>query len=192
MLVIAAPRAEADDSGAALPVVAGGREADMLALASPFVLGSDLAAGWHLENITASQTAIRYLALGPGGAKAAVRLEHPKRAPSSEITPSFAVHREVEKGNQGGAAPDPKVLDPLVDAIRKNDKGTFWPIKGPSDRQGDGRGGGGTGDSHRESHSTEPDAPATLGAFPTRRVILVAGLLVVLAMLLVGRRKKSP
>ena len=177
---------------AALPVITGGREAEMLALAKPFALGSDVSPGWHLENVTASETAIRYLVLGPGGAKTAVRLEHPKRAPSQETTPSFAVHREVSK--EGGAAPaDPKILDALVDAIRKNDGGNFWPAKGPADRRGDGKIGDGKGEARGadQGDSHRPDQGDGGGGFrfPMRRVLLVGGLLLVLAALMVSRRK---
>jgi hypothetical protein len=118
-------------AGESLPVIVAGREPEVLDLLKPYGLGTRFGDGWIVDNIAINGEFVRVLALGPKGEKAAVRFDLPKRSPSPETTPSFAVHRELDpKGPQV----DPKVLDPIVEAVRKNDNGKFWPAHGPVPR----------------------------------------------------------
>ncbi len=192
---VAPTQAAADES---LPVIAAGREKEVLALIAPYQLGSPLGNGWHLENVNISGEFVRLLALGPKGEAAAVRLELPKRKPSSETTPSFAVHREVQAGKDG-AKPDPRVLDPLVEAVRKNDNGRFWPEKGPTvpvfdpprpEKPNPPTGGGGGEPPSVQQPGTAPEAAApseARGFAGLRRLLLAGGLVLILAVLLLGR-----
>ncbi|MEP7125170.1 MAG: hypothetical protein ABJE95_29840 [Byssovorax sp.] len=122
--------ARADDPGDGLPIVASGREAEIQALVAPLAMGKEIGPGWSLSDITIGATAIRFVARGPGGATATLRLENPERAPSPERTGSFSLHRETSAGSAGGLPPQ-SVLDPLAAAVRTNDTGHFWPAPRP-------------------------------------------------------------
>lgn len=119
----------------ALPVIAAGREAEIVALARPYA-GDDVAVvpGWKLGNIAVEPHTIKFHLLGPGGRKATLRLEHPSTTPSpSESTASFALRREGDPGADAQAA-----LTALASAVRANDKGSFWPAKPPEPGLPDG------------------------------------------------------
>jgi hypothetical protein len=104
----------------ATPVIAAGREKEVMALFAPHTLGHEVVAGWKLMNVRVQPDNIAVELAGPGGAFASFRLLHPDAAPSDAVrTPSFAVVRETP------AAAD-QAIAPLVVALRKNDKGGFW------------------------------------------------------------------
>ncbi len=107
-------------TAAATPVIAAGREKEVMALFAPHELGAEVAPGWKLMNVRVQPDNIAVELSGPNGAFASFRLLHPDAAPSDAVrTPSFAVVREAP------AAAD-QAIAPLVVALRKNDKGGFW------------------------------------------------------------------
>ncbi len=180
-----AARAQVPSDG--LPVITEHRESEILALFKPYDLGKEIAPGWHLEDIGIDATKIKIKLEGPNKAAAGARLELPRRTPSTETTPSFSVIRDP------GAPPDgAKALDALIDAVRKNDNGKFWPATAPIPRFDDGSGAGnattnpnpaaGTG-----NNDSAAPAPSRLG----RRLILGGTLLVILGILFLGRRNRD-
>lgn len=171
--------------GDGLPVIAAGREADIMKLVEPYHLGSVVAPGWQLDTVPISETAARFVLVGPERKIAALRLELPDRSPSPERTPSFAVHRELPSGVE------PNLLDPLVAAVKQHDDGKFWPDAPPVDH---------TGEDLSPDNQGQPGANALGGSSKlaallhsrTVRTGLLAGLLVlVLAWLLIERRKSA-
>ncbi len=109
------------------PVIAAGREAEIVALVSPyFGAEKDLTPGHRLGDVEVKPHFIRFTVNG-NGAKGAIRLEHPEGAPPGvERTPSFAVYFEGAASAEMTAA-----LRALTQVVRGNDKGEFWPLTGP-------------------------------------------------------------
>lgn len=173
--------------GDGLPVIAAGREADILKLIEPYKLGSVVAPGWQLDTVPISETTIRYVLVGPEHKFAALRLELPERSPSPERTPSFAVHRELPTGVA------PSLLDPLVAVVKQHDDGKFWPAAPPSDPVGDDVGSAGTNaGASAQGSSQQPSKLAALLHSKAGRAGLLGGALVlVLAWLLLERRRSA-
>lgn len=185
-LALAAAPARAQVPSDGLPVITEHRETEILGLFKPHDLGKDVVPGWRLDDIGINATQIKIKLEGPNKATAAARLELPKRTPSPETTPSFTVIREP------GASPDgAKALDALIDAVRKNDNGRFWPANAPVPRTDDGsKVGQGNGAGQNGAEGNNPGAaapPARLG----RRLMLAGTLLVILAILVFGRRNRG-
>ncbi len=125
-----------------MPVIAGGRENEILGLLQPYNQQPPLP-GWSISNISIDGHVIRYDLQGPSGKQGTIVLGHPGRmAEEKERTASFAVHRDGAND-----AETSKAIDILVDAVRKNDKGNFWPPAPPPVRAGSDSGGG----SHSEA-----------------------------------------
>lgn len=171
--------------GDGLPVIAGGREADILKLVEPYRLGSVVAPGWQLDSVPISETAIRYVLVGPERKQATLRLELPDRSPSSERTPSFAVHRELPSDVA------PSLLDTLVAAVKQHDDGKFWPDAPPVDHTGEEL----SRNDAEKPGTTAPDGSSKLAALlhskMARAGLLGGALLLVLAWLLIERRKSA-
>lgn len=108
------------------PVIAAGREAEIVGLVRPyFGANKDFAPGFRLGDVDVQPRAIRFFVVG-GTGKGAVRLEHPESAPKeAERTASFAISFE------GANDANTPALRALVAIIRENDKGGFWPQTGP-------------------------------------------------------------
>lgn len=116
--------AQAPPPGDGMPVIAAGRESEVLALIAPWKLGDEIVPGWTLAGGSIEATRVRFLLRHRDGDSRALLLEYPGRAPrAAETTRSFAVVREPP-----AAAPlDPDPTAVLVAVIRKNDTEQFWP-----------------------------------------------------------------
>ncbi len=112
--VLAAP-AHADT-----PVIASGREADVMALFRPYTLGAAVTPQAKLWNVRVEPE--RIFVEIEGTAKTSFRLEHPDRASGTERSKSFVVIREPSAAT--GASQ--RAVDLLVARIRANDTGQFW------------------------------------------------------------------
>lgn len=107
-----------------MPVIAAGREAEVLALIAPWKMGDQIVPGWTLAGGAIEATRIRFVLRNAAGDSRNLLLEFPGRAPAaSETTKSFAIVREPA----GAAAIDPDPSAVLVAAIRQNDTQQFWP-----------------------------------------------------------------
>ncbi len=107
-----------------MPVIAAGREAEVLALIAPWKMGDQVVPGWTLAGGAIEATRIRFVLQNADADSRALLLEYPGRAPAAaETTKSFAIVREP------AAAPalDPDPLAVLIAAIRQNDTQQFWP-----------------------------------------------------------------
>lgn len=177
-------RAQVPSDG--LPVITEHREAEILALFKPFDLGKEITPGWQLADVGIQATRIEIKLAGPGKAAAGARLELPRRTPSAETTPSFSVIRDP------GAPPDgAKALDALVDAVRKNDGGKFWPLAAPVPRVDDGSNAGRVNQPAAGAPGeNDPGAPP-LRQRLGRRLILGGTLLVILGILVFSRRNRE-
>jgi len=104
-----------------VPVIEAGREAEVLDLFSPYTLTGDVSDGYRLMNVRVEPTHIVCELVGPDGATASVRLDHPDHAegPDGE-TASFAVRREATT-DAGRSA-----TDAIFFAVRDNDEGHFY------------------------------------------------------------------
>ncbi len=102
------------------PVIAAGREADVMALFRPYTLGAAVTPQAKLWNVRVEPE--RIVVEIEGAAKASFRLEHPERTPGDERSKSFVVHREPSAATGAGK----KAVDLLVARIRANDTGQFW------------------------------------------------------------------
>ncbi|NVB42749.1 hypothetical protein G6O69_33315 [Pseudenhygromyxa sp. WMMC2535] len=97
-----------------------GHEDDVAALLAPLSIGSERE-GWTLQSIGIEQTLIHLRFAGPEGAQASLRLRHPydedAELDNLEHSRAFLIEREAES---------PAALDPWVEAIQRNDDGSFW------------------------------------------------------------------
>jgi hypothetical protein len=131
--VALAPAAKSEDERSphvddGMPVIAGGRELDILALIRPWTMGQEVAPGWVLAGIGIDATRIRYLLRSADGGERTLVLEFPGRVPDAvETTKSFALVREPA----GTPPPAPDPLDVLAAAVARNDSGGFWPAAPP-------------------------------------------------------------
>lgn len=113
-----------------LPVIAGGREQEVVALLRPYGVGSEVAPGWVLWGVSIEADRIRCVLAGPGQQTRTLILTHPGRAPAgSARSRSFALLREAPPG----AAPAPDPLDVLAAAVEQNDASDFWPPDAPDE-----------------------------------------------------------
>lgn len=120
-----------------MPVIAAGREQDIIALLKPWGIGQEVVPGWVLENVSIESTRLRCIFGGPGGQSRTLILTFPGRAPNApERTRSFAILREVRPG----PPPVPDPLDAMAAAVKQNDTTDFWPAEAP--RPGIGGDGG--------------------------------------------------
>jgi len=112
--------------GADLPIIVAGRENEIVALVQPhFGTGKEIAPGYALGDVDVQPHAIRFRVNGPNGRKGALLLEHPSAGgANAEKASSFAVTLEGESDPAMAA-----VLRALLETIRTNDKGAFWPSK---------------------------------------------------------------
>jgi len=112
------------------PIIVAGREAEIVALVRPhFGDGKQIAPGYAIGNVNVEPHSIRYRVDGPAGAKGALLLEHSSVAhEGAERTKSFTITLEGTNDPGMGAA-----LRTLVEAIRANDEGTFWPTAAASE-----------------------------------------------------------
>ena len=107
-----------------MPVIAAGREQDIVALLKPWGIGQEVVPGWALENVSIEATRLRCVFAGPGGQSRALILTYPGRAPNApERTRSFALLREAPPG----PPPVPDPLDAMAAAVKQNDTTDFWP-----------------------------------------------------------------
>ena len=179
-----AARAQVPSDG--LPVITEHRETEILALFKPYDLGKEIVPGWRLDDVGIQAMRIQVKLEGPAKAAAGARLELPRRAPSSETTPSFSVHRDP------GAPPDgAKALDVLLDAVRKNDNGKFWPLTAPVPRSDDGSNAGRANQPDQAGGDTAPDGAPSMRQRLGRRLILGGTLLVILGILVFSRRNRE-
>ena len=102
------------------PVIAAGREADVMALFRPYTLGAAVTPQAKLWNVRVEPE--RIVVEIEGAAKATFRLEHPDRSPGTERSKSFTVHREPSATTGAGK----EATDLLVARVRANDTGQFW------------------------------------------------------------------
>ena len=129
LLLLTVSRAHAD----APPVIAAGREAEVVALASPyFGTGKELSPGCKLGDVEVAARVIRFHVICNAG-HASLRLEHlDVAAKEIERTASFAVFSE------GGSTPEvTAALRTLIDVVRANDEGGFFRKAGPEAGSGD-------------------------------------------------------
>lgn len=125
VLTVAAP------SGAAgagpVPVIEPGREGDVLGLFTPYSLGQEIAGGYRLMRVRIEPTYIHVDLEGAGGQRAALSLHHPENAPEgSQRVGSFAVavgSGALDPGSESG-----KAIARLLDAVRHNDRGSFFRV----------------------------------------------------------------
>jgi hypothetical protein len=96
-----------------------------MALFAPHGLGGEVGPGWVLQRVSIAAGTITVTLRGPSeGVTARVVLHHPDRAPDgSDATRSFGV---VTEGPPASAA----ARAALVEALRRNDDGTFWDARG--------------------------------------------------------------
>lgn len=112
---------------ASQPTIEEGREADVLALFSPFQLGGDVAEGWKLWNVAIQPTWIELGLRGPGDQEVQFVLVHPRDGGRDAIrTRSFALKEDV--ADLPGAR---SARHALIEAVRRNDKGAFWRTQRP-------------------------------------------------------------
>lgn len=105
-------------------VIETGREADVLALLSPFALGSDVE-GWSVENVSIEATSID-VTLVQAEESAHLILVHVSEDDVLTRSTSFGFRRTESPG----AGP---ATDTLVEAITRNDDGTFWRVEASTD-----------------------------------------------------------
>lgn len=116
-LATLASRAVADD----VHVIETGREADVLALLSPYSLGSDVQ-GWTLDGVSIEATSID-IALVQAQRSAHLVLFHVEEGERGLPTSaSFAFRRS-------GAAGADEALRSLIEAVTRNDDGAFWRVE---------------------------------------------------------------
>jgi hypothetical protein len=116
-------------------VIERGREAEVLALFSPYRLTSELAPGWALWNVSISATAIDVELRGRAGAEARVTLVQEVEG-ELERSESFSIRRD-DAARSGDAR---VAADALVTALRRNDRGGFWHASSaPAERDPAGR-----------------------------------------------------
>lgn len=116
---------------AGIPVIAPGREAEILALFQPHELGDSLSDGWTLHSFSVDAGTIHVWIEGPPASEAngqdaepvyaELRLDHPDYGPlGSRALPGFAVSAtQVPPGSQAA-------IDALERAVAANDAGEFW------------------------------------------------------------------
>ncbi|HMR05883.1 MAG TPA: hypothetical protein PKA88_08895 [Polyangiaceae bacterium] len=105
---------------AAAPVIAAGREKEVMALFAPFALGAAVTPEMKLWNVRVAPEHITVELTG--AATATLRLEHPERSQSSERSKSFAFQRDAAAASGAGKI----AADALVASVRGNDAGDFW------------------------------------------------------------------
>jgi hypothetical protein len=170
-----------------MPVIAAGRENDILALIRPWTMGQEITPGWVLDGIQIESTRIRYVLRSRDGGQRALAVEFPGRVPQAkETTKNFALLREPA----GVAPPSPDPLDVLAAAVAKNDVGTFWPAEAPNDSFG---GSGDRGDLSSPGGRSTRDWRDTLRAASGDGVLIfLAALVFVLAHLRRQLRRDPP
>lgn len=116
--------------GDGMPVIAAGREADIVALIRPWRLGQEIVPGWILDGAQINQTDVVFRFTHASAAARTLTLAFPGRVPAAtEHSASFALIRHPGDGPH----PDPDPLDAFAATVKANDAGSFWPASGPSD-----------------------------------------------------------
>jgi hypothetical protein len=105
---------------AASPVIAAGREAEVMALFAPFALGAALTPEMKLWNVRVEAEHISVEMTG--SVTASFRLEHPERSSGTERSDSFVIVRDAAAASGAGK----RAADMLVARVRANDAGDFW------------------------------------------------------------------
>ncbi|MFT5356980.1 MAG: hypothetical protein ACI9KE_004207 [Polyangiales bacterium] len=105
-------------------VIESGREADVLALLSPYTLGSEID-GWSIEGISIEATSID-VSLTRAEESAHLVLVHVSEAGAQTTSASFGFRRpELEGARQA--------TETLIGAVQRNDDGAFWRVEASSD-----------------------------------------------------------
>lgn len=115
----------ATNASAQVPIVEAGREADVLALFSPYVLGGEVTPGWKLWNVGILSTEIRVELHGPGEPPEIVRLvlTHPSDGRLGGFETSENFNLSFPTAIQG---PGKDAALALAAAVKRNDRRSFW------------------------------------------------------------------
>ena len=106
---------------AARPVIAPGREQEILALFEPHALGDELVPGWTLHSFSIDSATIIVWIAGPDDDHAQLTLDHPDYGPEhAQQLEGFAL-TVVEQPSGSEAA-----VAELIAIIDRNDHGEFW------------------------------------------------------------------
>lgn len=109
-----------------LPVIAAGREQEIVALIQPY-FGKAILPGYTVGDIDIRPHAIAFQLKGPNGKKGTLLLEHPSiTREGSNKSASFTITSD--------SAGDPEMavaLTALAGVVTNNDKGGFWPERSP-------------------------------------------------------------
>lgn len=106
---------------AARPVVAPGREQEILALFEPHALGDELAPGWTLHSFSIDSATIIVWVAGPNATYAQVALDHPDYGPEhAQMLEGFALTVVQQPAGSETA------ITELIATIDRNDDASFW------------------------------------------------------------------
>jgi hypothetical protein len=106
---------------AARPVIAPGREQEILALFEPHALGDELAPGWTLHSFSIDSATIHVWLVGPDEVHAHVTLDHPDYGPPrAQQLQGFALGIVAQPWGSEAAVAE------LIASIERNDHGEFW------------------------------------------------------------------
>jgi hypothetical protein len=103
-------------------VIRPGQEDRVLGLFAPYAPGGAVAAGWRLGGVAIRPDCISVTLQAADERTSTLTLRHPARAPGGAVrTKSFAVVPDDAQGADVAAA-----RQAVVEAISRNDEGTFW------------------------------------------------------------------
>lgn len=118
-------------------VIGPGHEAAVLALVAPHALGTEVADGFALWDVSIESSRIAITVRRADGVEARVFLQHPDDSPSDAPTSaSFAIVPAPDAPAEARRA-----LEQLEAAVRANDGGEFWGTAGSTADLGSGSGG---------------------------------------------------
>ena len=159
------------------PSIERGREAEVLALFAPILLGGEVTPGWKLEDVDIEARRIRCVMEGPDGAKATVILDHPERLEWQRTSKNFAMRGDPAPGS--GMAGEASVVA-LMDAVQRNDQQNFWRLNLMPPTGG------------LQSGSSYPRWFRVVPAWLTDGVLLLAALVVLLGLMLWRDTRDAP
>lgn len=107
----------------AQPLIGPGQEQRVLALFAPYELGGEVRDGFALWNVAIEHDCITVTLRARNGRETTLTLRHPDDAPDgASRTASFAA---IEDGSTDADARAARRA--LLEAVRRNDDGSFWP-----------------------------------------------------------------